>query len=105
MINSNLMSIRLLLKKQQKVIDVANRLLSEKSLTAKELATFVNMCEAAPPAIEFGRLFLGYMQQEKHETFQYGKSNHDFQCDLTPRKRFFGGNYFRIQQYKGLSRN
>lgn len=42
--------------KKEKVVDVANKLLSKTSLTFRDLTTYLGKHEAALPVIEYGRL-------------------------------------------------
>lgn len=87
MISSKLMIVRLTLKKLQKGIDVANKCLSEKSLTARDLAKLLGMCKASLSVIEFGRLYLWYIQRKRNQKWQYGKINYGFQCELSQNSR------------------
>ena len=50
------MSIKLPFKKLQRVTGVANQVLSGKSFSVIDLATFLGMYEGARPTTEFGRL-------------------------------------------------
>ena len=63
------------LRKQHRAIDVASKLLSKESLTARELTFFLGISEIVLQTNEFGRLYLGHKYSEKNQRLEYGNGD------------------------------
>ena len=49
------------------------------------------MLEAALSAVEYGRLYMWYLQSDKRHSLKKEKGNYDVICQISPHERSDGG--------------
>ena len=64
-IDTILMIVRLTKEKQDKVIDMCNKLLRTDKTTVRELAQVIGVLLSTFPAVEFGKLFYRELEKKK----------------------------------------
>ena len=86
-IDSTLMTVTLTAKKQDKIKEMAQNILSAKQVTIRELASFVGNVVAADPAVPLGPLRYKYIEIVKTRSLLENFGNYDANVTLRSRER------------------
>ena len=69
-IDSVTMTVRLTPLKRQKVLSIISEIISSKSLLIRDLAKLLGTLESTLPGVQFGRLHMWHLQQDKNEALR-----------------------------------
>ena len=81
-LNSKNMTVSLTDEKQIKIVKFIKALENKKDLKIRELAKLLGMCEAALPAVQFGRLNMWNLLQIKNISLKKSKGDYEKMCML-----------------------
>ena len=81
-LNSKNMTITLTDEKQTKIVEHIKILENKKDLKIRDLAKFLDMSEAALPAVHFGRLNTWNLLKIKNNALKISKGNYESKCRL-----------------------
>ena len=77
------MTVRLTALKRQKVLSIITEIISIKSLSIRDLGKLLGTLEAALPGVQFGRLHMWHLQQDKNEALRISQGNYNGPCKLS----------------------
>ena len=83
LIDSVTMTIRLTPLKRQKVLSIISEIISSKSLLIRDLAKLFGTLESTLPGVQFGRLHVWHLQQDKNEALRNSQGNYNSPCKLS----------------------
>ena len=82
LIDSVTMTVRLTPLKRQKVLSIISEIISSKSLI-RDLAKLLGTLESTLPGVQFGRLHMWHLQQDKNEALRNSQGNYNSPCKLS----------------------
>ena len=82
-IDSVTMTVRLTPLKRQKVLSIISEIISSKSLLIRDLAKLLGTLESTLPGVQFGRLHMWHLQQDKNEALRNSQGNYNSPCKLS----------------------
>ena len=83
LIDSVTMTVRLTPLKRQKVLPIISEIISSKSLLIRDLAKLLGTLESTLPGVQFGRLHMWHLQQDKNEALRNSQGNYISPCKLS----------------------
>ena len=81
-LNSKNMTVTLTDEKQTKIVEYIKVLENKKDLKIRDLAKLLGMCEAALPAVQFGRLHMWNLLKIKNNALKMSKGDYKNKCRL-----------------------
>ena len=86
-LNSKNMTVTLTDEKQTKIVEYIKVLENKKDLKIRDLAELLGMCEAALPAVQFGRLHMWNLLKIKNNALKMSKGDYESKCRLNDASR------------------